>query len=118
MKKLLLFSAIVGMTFAACKKETVFPVTASVQEDAYWYLHINGMPLDSFRVTYYTSVIPYNIVDYSNVLCCGVSPILVKMKVGQTYSVKYMKADSTMALITHTPTKIETLRDTIRATVY
>ena len=119
MKNKLLLIALVMLGIASCKKETIeVPVNVPVAEDAKWYLHINGNELDSFRVTYYTSVIPFAMVDYYTVLGGGNNPIVIKMVLGQTYAVKYMDTDSTMKLITHIPTSLDAIHDTVPATVF
>lgn len=113
--KLLLLAAIVGMTFAACEKETIH---VPVEGDARWTLTIAGNPLDSFHIVLYTSVIPYREVDYLDVLGGGNSPMKIEMEVGQTYAIKYMDTDSTMKLIMHTPTDLTNVYNTIPATVW
>ena len=118
MRNKLLLIALVMLGMASCKKETIVPVEVPVENDAKWYLHVNGNPTDSFRVTFYSSVIPYNMVDYYTVLGGGNNPIVIKMVLGQTYAVKYMDTDSTMKLITHIPTSLEVIHDTVPATVF
>jgi hypothetical protein len=115
---LLLFAVIVGMTFTACKKETI-EVPVPTQEDAYWYLHIEGDAFAPFRIVYSGSLPPYNNnLEYSNVLCCGISPILMKLQIGKAYTVSYMDRDSVMQVIFHAPTVVENYHDTIPATVW
>lgn len=103
------------MTFTACEKEKIYVPT---QEDAYWYLHIEGEPSDPFHIVYSINTPPYTTVDYSNILCCNISPIRVKMELGKAYVVSYMGRDSIMHSIFHAPRKIENIHDTIPATMW
>lgn len=116
MKTLLLITAIVGMTLASCEKETI-GIPVPVPEDAKWTLTIAGEPLDSFRVVFYSSVVPYSTVDYTGVIG-GTSPIVIEMEIGQTYAVKYMDIDSTFKLIQVKPTDRTNVYNSVPATMF
>ena len=114
MKKILLMAGIISMM--ACTKEDECPAPA--KDYAEWMLTIHGAEMDTFRITLYSSVIPYREVDYKEVLCCGVSPMKIRMIVGQTYAVKYMGTDSVLHLITRTPENTNVVYNTIPATTF
>jgi hypothetical protein len=117
MRNKLLLIAVLAITLTACEKEqeTVFVPTP---EDAYWYLHIEGQPNAPFRVFYSINIPPFTAVDYSEILCCNISPILIKMQVGKPYVVTYMGLDSIFHSILHEPTAPNIYRDTIPATTW
>jgi hypothetical protein len=106
------------MTFAACKKETI-DVNVPTQEDAYWYIYLDGQPSDPFRLVFSANYPPYDATwEYTNILCCNISPILVKMQLGKAYTISYMGRDAIMHTIFKAPTEIKNYRDTIPATTY
>jgi hypothetical protein len=118
MRNKLLLIALVMIGMASCTKETI-EVPVPTQEDAYWYLHIKGEPFAPFNIVYSANVAPYNNTwSYNNVLCCNVSPILVKLQLGKAYTVSYMDTDSIVKVIFHAPTQVENYHDTIPATVF
>jgi hypothetical protein len=117
MKKILLMAGIISM-MACTKEECPAPAPVPVKDYSTWMLTIDGEPMDHFRITLYSSVIPFREVDYTAVLCCGVSPMKINMVIGQTYAVKYMGADSVLHLITHVPQDANDLYDTIPATTF
>ncbi len=117
MRNKLLLLAVLAITLTACEKETI--VNVPVAETASWYIYLEGQPSDPFRLVFSGSLPPYsNTWEYNNILCCNISPILVRMEFNKGYTVSYMGRDSVEHHIFHAATKAETFRDTIPATTY
>jgi hypothetical protein len=118
MRNKLLLIAVLAITLTACEKEqeTVFVPTP---ETASWYIYLDGQPSDPFRLVFSGSLPPYsNTWEYTNILCCNISPILVRMELNKGYTVSYMGRDSVEHHLFHAATKPETFRDTVPATTY
>ena len=117
MRNKLLLLAVLAITLTACEKETI--VNVPVEKTASWYIYLEGQPSDPFHLVFSASVAPYsNTWEYTNILCCNISPILVRMELNKGYTVSYMGTDSVMHTVFRAATKAETFRDTIPATTY
>lgn len=115
MKNIIIF---IGVLFLfGCKKNDEIKQEPILKVPQYcnWTLTVTGSDTTIFSVVFFSSVTPYIFVPYQ--AKCEVSPIIIKMIVGQVYGVQYRDTDSIVKYINYNPIDTISVNDTIPGTI-